>query len=100
MVVSSINNATTGCAASSKIFALKSPYFKCRIVPERNTMIIKNYTLYMQSRGKIDTVRGVDEHNEFVSREWTDLKGNSCRNFWDIDAEHPRTMVNGKVSKA
>ena len=32
MVVSSINNATTGCAH----FALKSPYFNSRIIPERN----------------------------------------------------------------
>jgi len=29
MVVSSINNATPGCAH----FALKSPYFNCRIIP-------------------------------------------------------------------
>ena len=54
----------------------------------------------MKSRKKHATCRGVDEHDGFVSREWTDLNGNSCYNFWDIDAEHPRTMVNGKVGQA
>ena len=63
-------------------------------------MVIKKFTWFMKSRKKHATVRGVDEHEGFVSREWTDLKGNLCYNFWDIDAEHPRTMVNGKVSKA
>ncbi len=49
----------------------------------------------MKSRGKFATCRGVDEHEyedkwsgqfkTFVSRQWTDLKGNPCYNFWDID---------------
>ena len=51
----------------------------------------------MKSRKKIDTVRGVDEHDSFKSRQWTDQKGNACYNFWDIDAQHPRTAVNCKV---
>ena len=63
-------------------------------------MIIKYYTWFMKSRGKIDTIRGVDEHEGFVARQWTDRNGNDCRNFFDINAKHPRTMVNGKVSKA
>ena len=64
----------------------------------------------MKSRNKIDTVRGVDEHDTydnatgdfitFKSKQWTDLKGNPCYNFWDIDAEHPRTAVNYTVRKA
>ena len=63
-------------------------------------MSIKYFTWFMKSRKKHATCRGVDEHDGFVSREWTDLNGNSCYNFWDIDAEHPRTAVNYKVRKA
>ena len=54
----------------------------------------------MKSRNKVDTVRGVDEHEDFKSKQWTDLKGNPCYNFWDIEAEHPRTAVNYTVTKA
>ena len=53
----------------------------------------------MKSRGKIDTVRGVDEHEDFKSRQW-EKNGNRYHNFWDIDAKHPRTAVNCKVRKA
>ena len=60
-------------------------------------MTIKNFTWFMKSRKKHATVRGVDEHEDFVSRQWKDKNGNTCYNFWDIDAHHPRTMVNGKV---
>ena len=60
-------------------------------------MSIKYFTWKMKSRGKVDTVRGVDEHDSFKSRQWTDQKGNACYNFWDIDAQHPRTAVNCKV---
>ena len=63
-------------------------------------MSIKYFTWFMKSRKKIDTVRGVDEHEDFKSRQWEDKKGNSCYNFWDIDAEHPRTAVNYTVRKA
>ncbi len=28
----------------------------------------------MKSRGKVDTVRGVDQHEDFKSRQWTDQK--------------------------
>jgi len=48
----------------------------------------------MKSRKKVDTVRGVDEHEDFKSKKWTDKKGNSCYNFWDTNANHPRTAVN------
>jgi hypothetical protein len=64
------------------------------------TKQIKYFTWFMKSRNKIDTVRGVDEHDNFKSRQWTDLKGNPCYNFWDLDAEHPRTAVNYSVRKA
>ena len=63
-------------------------------------MSIKHFTWYMKSRSKVDTIRGVDEHEEFKSRQWTDQKGNDCYNFWNIDAKHPRTAVNCKVRKA
>ena len=63
-------------------------------------MSIQKYTWFMKSRKKHATCRGVDEHEGFVSKEWTDKNGNSCYNFWDIDAQHPRTMVNGKVGQA
>ena len=63
-------------------------------------MSIKHFTWYMKSRSKVDTIRGVDEHEEFKSRQWTDQKGNPCYNFWDIDADHPRTAVNYSVRKA
>ena len=64
----------------------------------------------MKSRGKIDTIKGVDEHETydttsgqfvvFKSKQWEDKNGNPCYNFWDIDAEHPRTAVNYTVRKA
>ena len=60
-------------------------------------MAIKYFTWFMKSRKKVDTVRGVDEHENFKSKQWTDKKGNDCYNFWDVDAEHPRTAVNCKV---
>ena len=61
---------------------------------------MKYFTWYMKSRKKIDTVRGIDEHNNFKSKQWTDQKGNLCYNFWDVDAHHPRTAVNYTVRKA
>ena len=54
----------------------------------------------MKSRNKIDTVRGVDEHEDFKSKQWEDKNGNPCYNFWDIEANHPRTAVNYSVRKA
>ena len=63
-------------------------------------MSVKYFTWFMKSRNKIDTIKGVDEHEDFKSRQWEDQKGNPCYNFWDIDAEHPRTAVNYTVRKA
>ena len=63
-------------------------------------MSIKYFTWFMKSRKKVDTVRGVDEHEDFKSKQWEDKNGNPCYNFWDIDAEHPRTAVNYTVRKA
>ena len=73
-------------------------------------MAIKYFTWYMKSRNKVDTVKGVDEHDTydsntgefttFKSRQWEDKNGNPCYNFWDIEAEHPRTAVNYSVRKA
>ena len=63
-------------------------------------MSVKYFTWFMKSRNKVDTVRGVDEHENFKSKQWTDLKGNPCYNFWDIEANHPRTAVNYTVTKA
>jgi len=73
-------------------------------------MSVKYFTWKMKSRGKVDTVKGVDEHDTydrntgefttFKSKQWTDQKGNPCYNFWDIEAEHPRTAVNYSVRKA
>ena len=64
----------------------------------------------MKSRNKVDTIKGVDEHETydttsgqfvvFKSRQWEDKNGNPCYNFWDIDAEHPRTAVTYSVRKA
>ena len=63
-------------------------------------MSIKNFTWKMKSRNKIDTIKGVDEHGDFKSKQWEDKQGNPCYNFWDIEAEHPRTAVNYTVTKA
>ena len=73
-------------------------------------MSIKYFTWKMKSRGKVDTIKGVDEHETydsntgefttFKSKQWEDKNGNPCYNFWDIDAEHPRTAVNYTVTKA
>ena len=69
-------------------------------------MSIKYFTWFMKSRNKVDTVRGVDEHEDycnvrtFKSKQWEDKNGNPCYNFWDIEAEHPRTAVNYSVRKA
>ena len=64
----------------------------------------------MKSRKKVDTVKGVDEHETydsntgefttFKSKQWEDKNGNPCYNYWDIEAEHPRTAVNYTVTKA
>ena len=64
----------------------------------------------MKSRNKVDTIKGVDEHETydttngqvvvFKSKQWEDKNGNPCYNFWDIEAEHPRTAVNYTVRKA
>ena len=64
----------------------------------------------MKSRNKVDTVKGVDNHETydttsgqfvvFKSKQWEDKNGNPCYNFWDIEAEHPRTAVNYSVRKA
>ena len=75
-------------------------YILPHIQNERNKMTIKYFTWYMKSREKIDTVRGVDEHENFKSKQWEDKNGNPCYNFWDIEAEHPRTAVNYTVRKA
>ena len=75
-------------------------YILPHIQNEMNKMTIKYFTWYMKSREKIDTVRGVDEHENFKSKQWEDKNGNPCYNFWDIDAEHPRTAVNYTVRKA
>ena len=73
-------------------------------------MSIKYFTWKMKSRGKADTIKGVDEHETydsntgefttFKSKQWEDKNGNPCYNFWDIEAEHPRTAVNYTVTKA
>jgi hypothetical protein len=63
-------------------------------------MSIKNFTWKMKSRNKVDTIKGVDEHGDFKSKQWEDKQGNPCYNFWDIEAEHPRTAVNYTVTKA
>jgi hypothetical protein len=74
---------------------------------ERN---IKYFSWFAKSRQAFINCRGVDEHEyydewsgkfkTFISRQWTDLKGFPCYNFWDIDSEHPRTAVNYSVRKA
>ena len=63
-------------------------------------MSIKYFTWFMKSRNKVDTVRGVDEHGDFKSKQWEDKNGTPCYNFWVIEAEHPRTAVNYTVRKA
>ena len=63
-------------------------------------MSIKNFTWKMKSRNKVDTIKGVDEHGDFKSKQWEDKNGNRCYNFWDIQADHPRTAVNYTVRKA
>ena len=60
----------------------------------------------MKSRNKVETLSGVDDHEDyynvrtFKSKQWEDKNGNPCYNFWDIDADHPRTAVNYTVRKA
>ena len=54
----------------------------------------KYITWYVKSRNKLDVFIGVDEHEDFKSKKWTDKNGNSCYNFWDTNANHPRTAVN------
>ena len=70
----------------------------------------KYFTWYVKSRNKVCTFLGADEFETydsisgdfttFISRQWTDQKGNPCYNFWDVEAEHPRTAVNYSVRKA
>ena len=63
-------------------------------------MSIKNFTWKMKSRNKVDTIKGVDEHEDFKSKQWEDKNGKPCYKFWDIEANHPRTAVNYTVTKA
>ena len=63
-------------------------------------MSVKNFTWKMKSRNKVATIKGVDEHGDFKSKQWEDKNGNPCYNFWDIEAQHPRTAVNYTVTKA
>ena len=37
-------------------------------------MSIKYFTWFMKSRNKIDTIKGVDEHEDFKSKQWEDKK--------------------------
>ena len=60
----------------------------------------KYITWYVKGRKKLDVFIGVDEHEDFKSKKWTDKKGNNCYNFWDINANHPRTAVNYTVREA
>ena len=70
------------------------------------TQQIKYFSWFMKSRNKFATCRGVDEHEDyynvrtFKSKQWTDKNGFPCYNFWDIDADHPRTAVNYSVRVA
>ena len=61
---------------------------------------IKYFSWYAKSRQAFINCLGVDEHGDFKSKQWEDKNGNPCYNFWDIDAEHPRTAVNYTVRKA
>ena len=61
---------------------------------------MKYFSWFMKSRKKFATCRGVDEHENFQSRQWIDKNGNRCYNFWDIDSKHPRTAVNYSVRVA
>ena len=61
--------------------------------------MIKYFTWYMESRKKVDTIRGVDEHEDFKSRQW-EVNGNRYYNFWNIDDGHPATAVNCNVREA
>jgi len=75
-------------------------YGRIAITYTGEIMSEKYFTWKMKSRGKVDTVKGVDEHGDFKSRQWEDKQGNPCYNFWDIEADHPRTAVNYSVRKA
>jgi len=59
---------------------------------------MKYFTWYMESRKKVDTIRGVDEYapKNFKSRQW-EVNGNRYYNFWNIDDGHPATAVNYNV---
>ena len=61
--------------------------------------MIKYFTWYMKSRKKVDTIRGVDEHEDFKSRQW-EVNGNRYYNFWNLDDDHPATAVNYTVREA
>ena len=42
----------------------------------------------------------VKEQDKLEQLKKEDKNGNPCYNFWDIEAEHPRTAVNYTVTKA
>ena len=79
-------------------FGYKIPLIN--ITTKAGKMSVKYFTWFMKSRNKVATVKGVDEHENFKSKQWEDKQGNPCYNFWDIEAEHPRTAVNYSVRKA
>ena len=43
---------------------------------------------------------GIITNERIIENLQEDKNGNPCYNFWDIDAEHPRTAVNYTVRKA
>ena len=62
-------------------------------------MSIKYFTWFMKSRNKVDTIKGVDEHGDFKSKQWEDKNGNPCYNFWDILVIQVTTMTEITMSE-
>ena len=62
----------------------------------------KFYITYFAKKHKkiITRTASAEKPNGVLGKIFTDKNGNPCYNFWDIDAEHPRTAVNYTVRKA
>ena len=68
-----------------------------------------NHENQMQQYAKLETLYStiiylqkevVKEQDKLEQLKKEDKNGNPCYNFWDIEAEHPRTAVNYTVTKA
>ena len=66
----------------------------------QDEMVKRVYKIFDKLEQRITKLEKVLESHAKCIGEMRDKNGNPCYNFWDIEAEHPRTAVNYSVRKA